>query len=94
MDADLSDFPDAGERVDYSIDVANAGTVTLKNVEATSTSGDVICATVVQPVPSLGVGASYHCASSHAVRTVRHRASEDLLHPHSSCRMLRWYPFW
>lgn len=71
--------PDAGETIHYTIVVTNNGTVTLKNVEATSlTSGPVSCTdhlgrTLSQPVADLGVLEWYKCAGSHSVRAWRGR---------------------
>lgn len=67
VDADLSGYPDAGEFVSYTVVVNNTGTVTLKNVEVTDTSGVASC-TRSQPVASLGVGGSYECTASLQVR--------------------------
>lgn len=68
MDSGSDDLPYAGEEIVYTIVVTNEGTVTLENVEATSTSGDVSCDDVAQPVAMLGVGESYECTASHLVR--------------------------
>lgn len=65
-DSDSSKFPDAGEEITCTIVVANEGTVTLKDVEVTDTSGDVSCKET-QPVKGLGVGESYQCTTSHEV---------------------------
>ena len=81
MDSDSSPNgrPDAGETIHYTIVVTNNGTVTLKNVEATSlTSGPVSCTdhlgrTLSQPVADLGVLEWYKCAGSHSVRAWRGR---------------------
>lgn len=68
-DSNPNGLPDAGEKVDYTIVVTNEGTVTLKNVEAKSASGSVICTDdVSQPVAELGVGDSYGCTASREVR--------------------------
>ena len=72
-DSNSNRMPDADETFDYTIVVTNNGTVTLKDVEATSlTSGDVSCTADLgqhtdQPVADLGVGESYKCTGSHAV---------------------------
>lgn len=72
VDSNSNERPDASEKVNYTITVTNAGTVTLKNVEATSTSGDVVCPDdVAQPVAELRVGDSYVCTAAHSVRVLR-----------------------
>lgn len=71
MSSSLGDVPDAGEEIVYTIIVTNEGTVTLTNVEAASTSGDVTCDDVAQPMAVLAVGASYECTVSHLVRAAR-----------------------
>lgn len=78
MDSSSNDIPDAGEEIVYTIVVTNEGTVTLKNVEATSTSGKVTCDNFAQPVAVLDVGASYECTASHLVRAARTRAASRL----------------
>ena len=67
-DNDSSGFPDVGEVVESTIVVLNTGTVTLRNVEVTDTSGVVIC-DEMQPVASLHVGGFLKCASSQQVKT-------------------------
>lgn len=68
VDSDSNDLPDAGEDVVYTIVIANEGTVTLKDVEARSASGSVICTDdVAQPVAELRVGESYECTASREV---------------------------
>lgn len=68
-DSDANDLPDAGEEVAYTITVTNEGTVTLKNVVASSTGGSIVCAEdVAQPVAELGVDQSYECTTSVEVR--------------------------
>lgn len=68
MYSNSDESPDAGETIVYTIVVTNEGTVTLVNVEAISTSGNVNCGDVAQPVAMLHVGASYECTASHLVR--------------------------
>lgn len=75
MDSSFDDLPDAGEEIVYTIVVTNEGTLTLNNVEATSTSGIVTCDDVAQPVPVFAVGASFECTASHLVRVARLRAA-------------------
>ena len=78
-------MPDAGETVDYTIVVTNNGTVTLKDVQATSlTSGVVSCTDdlgqdLQQPVAYLGVGEWYTCTGSHSVRAHRARAGSRVV---------------
>lgn len=85
VDSNSNGLPDAGEQVGYTVVVTNDGTVTLKNVEATSpTSGDVSCTddlgeTLLQPVAALGVGEWYKCTGSHSVRARRARVRESFL---------------
>ena len=66
-DSDSSGWPDAGETVEYVITVSNTGTVTLKTVKVTDTSGNVNCGAVSQPLTSLGVGDSVTCTASRQV---------------------------
>lgn len=68
-DADSDGFPDAGETLDYTITVTNAGTVSLEGVEVVGTSGAVVCLSDPQPVAKLPVGGSYECTMSHQVRS-------------------------
>ena len=79
VDSNLNGRPDADEKIDFTIVVTNNGTVTLKDVEATSlTSGEVSCTddleqTLRQPVADLDVRVSYKCTGSHSVSAERGR---------------------
>lgn len=75
-DADLDNFPDAGETMVYTITVKNAGTVTLEEVEVVGTSGVVNCINDLQPVAELAVGDSYECETYHQVRAATYATFE------------------
>lgn len=68
-DTDSDGFPDAGETLDYTITVTNAGTVSLEGVQVVGTSGAVLCLSDPQPVATLAAGGSYECTMSHQVRS-------------------------
>lgn len=76
-DSDSSGFPDEGEHIIYTIAVTNEGTVTLRNIQLTDTSGDVTCEDTASST-LLGWGGAYECTASRQAREGERRATSIL----------------
>ena len=66
-DANGNGFPDAGETVDYELEVSNTGNIPLTNISVTDPDIATITCPSGNPIPTLDVGTSEICTGSYAL---------------------------